>query len=276
MIAIIAGHVPALRGVDRVLEPSRYAWPGHLPPSPVGRSPRGRHCHRFRHGSGTLGYGPNLCLLSRRSVTARHYMANVCDPRAWRLTIRIMIQLITVTYERNPMDLLLLRLHQKQIAHQCYAALNAVRQADSALDVSDQKIFWMSIQNLLTAAANIAKACWGAGGRLSEQRSELRESLIINDSSPLANTDLRNHLEHYDERLDRWYNNSVARNYADFIIGPRESTIVGLEETDIFRFFDPKTKEVIFWGERYAMEPLITELYRIASIATNESEKPPW
>ena len=50
-----------------------------------------------------------------------------------------------------------------------------------------------------------------------------------------ASTDLRTHLEHFDERLDRWHERSEHHNYADFVIGPKESTITGLEETDMFR-----------------------------------------
>lgn len=172
------------------------------------------------------------------------------------------------------MDLFLLRLHQKQILHQCYAALNAVQQANSALNVHNQEIFWASVQNFLTATANISKTCWGGRGRFAAQRAQIRESLNITDDSPLADRRLRNHLEHYDERLDEWYHHSSNHNYADFIIGPRATTIVGLDNTDIFRFFDPETNEVIFWGQRYALQPLVNEITKLLPIAQVESSKP--
>jgi hypothetical protein len=113
------------------------------------------------------------------------------------------------------MDLFLLRLHQAQILHQCHAALNAIHQANPALQANNQEVFWASIQNFLTATANISKACWGQGGRLATERAELRESLGITDDSQLAATDLRNHLENYDKRLDQWYAKYVRHNYAD-------------------------------------------------------------
>jgi len=174
------------------------------------------------------------------------------------------------------MDLLLLRAHQIQIKHQCHAALNASEQANAALRARDQELFWASIQNFLTAMANISKACWGQRGRLSAERADLRNSLSIADDSPLASTDLRNHLEHYDERLDRWYRESVRRNYVDFVIGPRARTLAGIDERDIFRFFDPETNEVIFWGEHYALQPLVDEIVRLLPIVTVESSKPHW
>lgn len=173
------------------------------------------------------------------------------------------------------MELLLLRVHQKQITHQCYAALSAVQQANASLAAQNWENFWAAIQNFLTAVANISKAGWGPGGKLATERRPLRESLGIADNSALANTDLRNHLEHYDERLDRWYKNSANKNYVDFVVGPH-SAILGFEDTDIFRFFDPEAKEVIFWGEHYAMQPLVDEIARLLPIAQAESSKPHW
>jgi hypothetical protein len=172
------------------------------------------------------------------------------------------------------MDIFLLRVHQMQIMHQCHAALNSVNQANTALGKNDQEIFWASIQNLLTAAANIAKACWGQGGKLAVERTDLRESLAVTDDSPLSNTALRNHLEHYDERLDRWYRESTNHNYIDFFIGARVTAIGGADDKDIFRFFDPTTNEVIFWGEHYAIQPLVDEVVRLLPIAQLEARKP--
>lgn len=172
------------------------------------------------------------------------------------------------------MDLFLLRMHQRQVVFQCHAALNAARQANIALVTQDQYTFWASIQNFLTAAANISKACWGSGGKLAAERLSLRRSLALADNSPLANTDLRNDLEHYDERLDRWYKNSARRNYADFNIGPRATAINGVDDGDIFRFFDPETSEVIFWGKNYAMQPLVDEITKLLPVAQAESSKP--
>jgi hypothetical protein len=184
------------------------------------------------------------------------------------------IDTISSQKSRHQMDVFLLRAHQRQIVHQCHAAINAAQQANVALAASNQDIFWASIQNFLTAAANISKACWGAGGKLDSERQPLRESLGIDDNSPLANTDLRNHLEHYDERLDRWYCKSVRRNHIDFMIGPRATTISGTEDIDIFRFFDPQTNEVIFWGERYALQPLADEIVKLHPKAETEAKKP--
>lgn len=174
------------------------------------------------------------------------------------------------------MDLMLLRLHQRQIAHQCRAALLALEIGQQGLEANDQDVFWASVQNFLTAAANISKTLWGAGGRLVDSRGPVRKSLGVTDDSPLASTDLRNHLEHFDERLDRWHERSERHNYADFVIGPKESTIGGLEETDMFRQFDPATGHVIFWGEHHAIGPIRDAITDLLPVAIAEASKPHW
>ncbi len=171
---------------------------------------------------------------------------------------------------------MLLRLHQSQIEHQCHAAVLALNIAQQGLDQNNQHVFWASIQGFLTAAANISKSLWGAGGKLSDQRANLRASLQVADDSPLASTDLRNHLEHFDERLDRWHANSERHNYADFVIGPKESTIAGMEEMDMFRQFDPSNGQIIFWGERHDLIPIRDAIEALLPIVTTEAARPHW
>ncbi len=164
------------------------------------------------------------------------------------------------------MDVALLRLHQRQIVHQCHAALLAAEQIKLGLDSANQEILWAGVQNLLAASANIAKAAWGAGGNLADVRQALRESLVIDDENPIANVDLRNHLEHYDERLDRWYRTSERRNHADYLTGP-PGMISGIESSDVFRHFDPDSGDVIFWGEHYNLPQLVKAISVLLPIA---------
>src|SRR5262245_25725802 len=62
---------------------------------------------------------------------------------------------------------------------------------------------WAAIQAMLTSAANIAKACWGSGGKKSAERKVLRDSIGIDDCSPLKAVIMRNHFEHFDERIEK-------------------------------------------------------------------------
>jgi hypothetical protein len=172
--------------------------------------------------------------------------------------------------------MMLLRLHQRQIEHQCRAALLALDVAQQGLSASDQHVFWAGIQSFLTAAANISKTLWGSGGRLAEARADLRHSLRVPENTALASTDLRNHLEHFDERLDRWHAMSKNHNFVDFAIGPKGRTVVGPDETDMFRQFDPETGEIIFWGEVHPVMPIRDAITELLPIASAEAAKPHW
>ena len=92
---------------------------------------------------------------------------------------------------------------QRQVATQCFAALMAAETAQSALNPVNQDVFWASIQNCLTAVANISKAMWGQGGKYSKERKPLRDSLGVGNNSPLKRTSMRNNFEHFDERLEK-------------------------------------------------------------------------
>ena len=102
------------------------------------------------------------------------------------------------------MDLMLLRTFQRQIQLQCQAIMLAAHDLNGAMTTGDTIHAWIAIQNLLTAAANISKALWGKGGRLKEERASLRESIQVDNASPLRLVVMRNHFEHYDEKLDEW------------------------------------------------------------------------
>lgn len=182
------------------------------------------------------------------------------------------------------MNLLLLRIYQRQIVHQCRAALFAAENLNEQQKLIEagkneefnHEVLWCSIQNLLTASANISKTLWSQGARKSVEREPLRESLNIQDESVLANTDLRNHLDHYDERIDRWFRDSVDHVYIDYSIGSVNSSIGGVDETNIFRHYDPETGHVVFWGEHYSIPELIAEIHPLLEQAEREACKPHW
>jgi len=154
------------------------------------------------------------------------------------------------------MDSMLLRVFQHQILLQCDFLLRATNDINSALNNGDIDGAFYGIQNLLTAAANISKALWGQGGKLSAERRELRDSLGIDDGSPLREVTMRNHFEHFDERLDRWWKESKAHNHNDRNLFPR-AAITNFEDLDNFRNFDPGTTDLTFWGQDFNLQQLI-------------------
>src|SRR5260221_11535558 len=154
------------------------------------------------------------------------------------------------------MDMHLLRTFQRQVAGQCQFMLRAAEDINNALKNGDTRVVFYSIQNLLNAAANVSKAFWGQGGKLTDQRKPLRDSVGVADNTPLKAVAMRNNFEHFDERLDRWWNESTHHNFADFNVGAVQVP----NKIDSFRNFDPKSTVISFWGDDFNLQSLINEV----------------
>lgn len=173
------------------------------------------------------------------------------------------------------MELMLLRIYQREIARQCEFVVLAVMDINRALATRTTSDVWMSVQTLLVAAANISKLCWGQAGSKTEERMALRDSLGITDESVLKATRFRNHFEHFDQRIEEWWLESDTHNFFDDSIGQR-NTITGVTDKDVFRWLDPQSGNLEFWGEQYSIPQVIAEVQRIRPIAQAESMKPHW
>lgn len=172
------------------------------------------------------------------------------------------------------MDRRLLREFQSQVLLQCEFMLRASNDLNAALSTPSfdtAKAVFYAIQNFLNAAANISKALWGEGGRWAGPRQPLRDSIGITDASPLHAVTMRNNFEHFDERLDTWWRDSSRHNLAD--VNVTSGGIVGFDDIDILRLFDPITTDVIFWGQRFNLQKLIHEVGCILPRLTAELAK---
>lgn len=173
------------------------------------------------------------------------------------------------------MEIFQIRMFQTQIRDQCLFIIEFAKQMNTGIQNSDEIIIFSSIQNILNAGANISKMLWGQKGKSSDARRKLRESIGIADNSPLRNTTMRNHFEHIDERLDRWWTDSEKHNHADKIIGP-QNLISGLDNIDIFRWYNPDSQEIIFWGEKFNIQEIVSEVLKILPTVDLEAGKDHW
>lgn len=183
------------------------------------------------------------------------------------------------------MDTFLQRVYVSEISSQGRFALNAVGALNQALqairgsdgDLDKRKFFHSEVfrqtHSFLTHASNISRLFWPPQPK--KRRDETPEAFVqrqeftasrgalllalfgLDDSSSLKSRVLRDHLEHYDERLDHWSNTSERRNLASDTIGP-PNAIVGLDPSDTMRWFDPTTNAFRFRGEEYELQPLAT------------------
>ena len=89
----------------------------------------------------------------------------------------------------------------------------------------------------------------------------LREKFEVGDNSPLENRDLRNSIEHFDERLDIYLEDGIVGHiFPSLILDEPEETDV---PHHIFRAY--YLKEGIFQvlGERYKIQPIVEEIGRV-------------
>jgi hypothetical protein len=160
------------------------------------------------------------------------------------------------------MDPLLLRVYQQQVLYQCEFLLLAARDINAGLQARQVTRVFYGVQNFLNAAANIAKALWGQGGRWAAERQDLRASLGIAEDSPLRSVTMRNNFEHFDDRLETWWRDSKHHNYVDLNIGST-SRVTVTDPVDRFRLFDPVTTDLYFWSQAFNLQALTNEVQRI-------------
>lgn len=171
------------------------------------------------------------------------------------------------------MDDFHLRIFQAQLRDQCKFLVFSASALEDGFKNHDSDHVWCSVQNMLTAGANISKLLWGSKGKKAEQRRRLRDSVSVSDHSPLRNVNMRNNFEHMDERIDSWWEESKMHNHADRIIGGRQ-TIGGIHPRDTFRWLDPESGDLIFWGESFNLRSIISEAARLLPLLQQELNEP--
>jgi hypothetical protein len=174
------------------------------------------------------------------------------------------------------MELMLLRIFQQQVLQQCKNLLLSANEVNQSLAKQDVERVFYVLQNLLNAGANISKALWGQGGKLADQRKPLRDSIGIDDTSPLREVTMRNNFEHFDERLDKWWKKSPRHIHIDNNVGPPNMVGVVADQIDKFRHFDPQTTIITFWGQEFNLQKIVDEVQRILPTLEAEASKPHW
>jgi hypothetical protein len=163
------------------------------------------------------------------------------------------------------MDKRLLKGLQREIEHQCRCVQLGFEALD--IDMRDQMRshsdrydrIWFDVQNIVTASARLSRLLWGG-----EDRAKLRAKVGVDDSSPLRLTAVRNHIEHIDERFERWARESPDHGYYDRNLRSVES-IKTDKVVQQFRNLDPDMV-VTFMGDRYPLLDIRAEVDRICPI----------
>jgi hypothetical protein len=116
-------------------------------------------------------------------------------------------------------------------------------------------------QTIALQAAALSRYCWPVRGKEphAARATRLRGGLGVSDASALKNRDLRNHLEHFDERLDEFCQGLRAGVILPTYVGPLRDE----EGLPILLFRAYYTDVAVFevFGNRYSIQPLLDEIH---------------
>lgn len=182
------------------------------------------------------------------------------------------------------MDDFLQRIYLEQAKHECEACFAAVQAFNSALAGAQDQDPFLHVSALIHHAAAVSRIFWPPSARdkhahkRAQRRGEfLRSSLMIPSSHTIQSRTLRDHFEHFDERLDDWAERSKNRNIVRKLLGPR--TAIGgdaIQDEDIIDHYDPATKIYAFRGEKFDVQAIasgVEDLYARISSQLSELER---
>lgn len=114
------------------------------------------------------------------------------------------------------------------------------------------------LQNIVLQSAALSRYFWPVRKGHEVRASQLREAFAMDDSSPLFNRDLRNALEHFDERLDHYMTAGIVGYVLPEYVGakPEGGGVPG----HFFRAYFLDTGEFRLLNEEFKIQPLAEEL----------------
>jgi hypothetical protein len=117
-----------------------------------------------------------------------------------------------------------------------------------------------NLQNIVIHGAALSRY-FGPARQGHEARAEfLKRTLGVADDSPLRNRDLRNQIEHFDEKLDDYLLDNIFGYIFPGYVGPLPE--IGAS-SHVFRAYYLNAGIFEMLGKRYEVEPLAHEIVRL-------------
>jgi hypothetical protein len=116
------------------------------------------------------------------------------------------------------------------------------------------------LQSLVIALGNISKILWPRNKKYKNRGIELRTFLDVQDDSALRKRDLRNLLEHFDEKADDWFAAEERHRFSDRGVGSMQGVIIPADK-DRLRILNPGSWTLTCMGKEYMLGPAIQAAY---------------
>lgn len=121
--------------------------------------------------------------------------------------------------------------------------------------------YWSAIQSILSASANVSKILW-PHKRRNARGVYLRKLLNVDDECLLSDRSIRNSFEHYDERIEDWFEEHETATYRDLALEARVPGSLMLPQFS-HRSYDQYTHDLTFRNETINLRELLSELAKL-------------
>lgn len=147
-----------------------------------------------------------------------------------------------------------------EIVLQVKIARRAAERLEYCKDNFDQVEVWCSIQSILSAAGNISKILFPPDKKYKERGDRLRKMLNVDDDNILVNRSFRNNFfEHYDSRIDEWFENRPTGVYIDLARNPSFDG----NKANSHRGYNSYNNTLVFRDQTLDLNVILTEMEKI-------------
>ena len=114
------------------------------------------------------------------------------------------------------------------------------------------------LQNMIVQAGALSRYFWPVRKEHRQRGQVLRDVFAISETSPLFGRDLRNAIEHFDERIDNYFSQGVFGCFFPEYVGakPIDDGVPG----HFFRAYFVDTAEFRLLDSEYPIKPMADEL----------------
>ncbi len=154
-----------------------------------------------------------------------------------------------------------------EVQFQIESFRRATEAFDKAKSIGDTEGRFIALHHAMGHAAAISRILFPEKlNSVGEKRREfLRKKLGIEPTSPLKARTLRNHMEHFEQRLDTWAADlRPNKSFVNRVCMPRE-TLVGVDDRDILRMYDPSTLDYVFRGDRFNIPVVVNAVDELST-----------
>ena len=147
-----------------------------------------------------------------------------------------------------------------EIVSQSKIAQRAAQELQLSNEKFNQLGVWSSIQLILISAGNVSKILWNS--KYKNRSEQLRNLLNVADDNLLSNRKFRNHFEHYDERIENWFENQSSAVYKDLEMNPSMTNSEQVNKKNN-RGYNSFNNTIIFRGESLNLNEVLKALEEI-------------